>query len=1206
MRSLEPARQQAREVRALVGIGPDQLLDRLRAFIETRYQIELIPVPAAVIDEGRAEVSPSEHALNYDERLDHKPAELLWVLAHELGHLTLHQRLTRPFAQPDPLLGSVYLNEGAAAIARYSRRAREEAEANAFANEFISPALDVFDEWRRTPEATTQTIAQRRGVPEKIVRMQLAEALYQLLLSPATEQLNRGGLGGTREEFNQESSPSLSGRLDLQEASKAEGSPVSPRAPRGSSTHKAIACDPRQLEAATFIGAPALVTAGPGTGKTATLVRRIEFLLTEQQTRPDQFLVLTFSNDAAGELRERIAAKFGHPVAAEMEIATFHGFGLSFLHHHALELSPDVAILDETGQEEIINELIGALHCPHIVNLRDPEESVRKIQRHINYLKDRVIDDQPITPELFAAEIEKWQPEDDEAKITDQQARDLLAIYRAYEKARAARPAVDFADLIALPIRVLAARPRLIEKAREKYRQVLVDEYQDVSRTVAVLLKYLCGPDNPPWVVGDMRQAIYRFRGAAPENVRRFSEDFPGAKVFELGTNYRSCPEVIHAANQLATLMELMNAGDLTEAQPGNVAVNSLWRAGTDLTGIGAPVVGLARARADAAEYDGIAAQVRAWLETGIAAKDIAVLARRNADVRNIVLALGKRNIKGTTSGLITPEGAAGDLAAVVTFPDDPMASLPRIVFSLGRNRYDHQTLNEIIAHCVSSKADGRDWLPDADETEGEAAELYPELRRLNECMIREYHSGDAFSLMCAFLFNGSDYLRRAIGDRDAARRALTLSEIVTSLSRAAAYRFTHPDKAPIESRLSFAQHFRDNLSASKPSLQAPQSEDDAVRVMTCHASKGLEFPCVIVAGQTLTQMREEMWLPDSLQPSAADERAQADALLFVGVTRARRALVVSCAETRSGTERARARAITPLLEMWQQMFSIPAINWSAQLAERERIVIEPLWGGARPPMLPAGSLDETTCAIRTYLEKYVDITFPASVRSLYPVFYTALRSAMETIVLRTHETGERIADAEAAAIFAEKFSSADLSEHPHFRLYLETGADYAVRFARAFAPQSITEFFDPADLVTDTDSRMMPLRFDLIAGYRTAEGAAHIIVFRPESLMKSAAKGNSTEIVWSGLKTAHRLAFLLLRNRLPELQPWVFSAADGALYRFLWNRRPENMTTEAERVTERWRAISGNRFETKLNERNCDRCPSRIACPHWLEAIRP
>ncbi|MFN0124573.1 MAG: UvrD-helicase domain-containing protein [Blastocatellia bacterium] len=1154
MKSLFHARLRARELRSVIGSDADDLLARLCAFIESEHGVELIPVPAAVIDEGRAEISPAERALNYDERLTRNPGALMWTLAHELGHLTLHQRLTKPFAQPDPLLGSVYLNEGAAGIARYSRHAREEAEANAFATEFISPASDVFTEWRATPDATSHSIAARRGIPEHIVRAQLGEA--------------------------------LAGEIQPEQISEAG---QTPRKPPGS--------DPQQMEAAVFTGAPALVTAGPGTGKTATLVRRIEYLIAEQGARAAQFLVLTFSNDAAGELRERIAARFGLGVANEMEIATFHGFGLSFLHHHALELDPDTKILDEAGQDDIITTLLGTLRAPHIVNLRDTEDTVRRIRRHINHLKDRVIVDETgehnITPEVFAAEIERW-PDTDEDKPRKQQARELLAFFRGYEAEKTARAAVDFADLIALPIRVMQARPELVAAARAKYRFVLVDEYQDVSRTVALLLKQLCGPDNPPWVVGDLRQAIYRFRGAAPENVLRFTEDFPGGRVFELATNYRSCADVVTAANQLATLM--------AAPEHDTDEVNELWRAGTALTNVGDVAVSIARANADAAEYDGIASQARAWLDQDVPPGDIAVLARRNVDVRNIVLALGQRGIKATTSGMITPEGAAGDLAALVTFGDQPAASLPRLAWALGRGVYDNATINAAIEQAmreIAAKAPvtGTDGLPG-------------ELRRLQDCFLKEHHGGDAFSLMLAFLFNGSDYLRRALDLPEATPRALTLSEIITTLSRAAGWRYAHPQLKPIESRLRFAQHFRDNIGSAKPSVDAPRAGADAVRVMTCHASKGLEFPCVVVAGQTLTSGRDDWWIPESLQPSAEDERAQADALLFVGVTRAKRALVVSSAETKSGSERARSRQNTALLDRWQSVYGVPVIAWPRMETQRETVTLESLWGGAKPMRLAAGSLDDSSCGIRVYLESWLNIRFPEADKSLYPPFYTGLRLSLSRIIEQAQGSGERLPAAAARVLFDQAFADTKLVEHQHYTLFQEAGAEYAVRFAAEYKPDPrAMEYYDAAELLDRYReeagaSAMLPLRFDFVSCYRAADGSMPMIVFRPESMAKNAAKNSPRELNWSGLKSTQRLAFVLLRNVIPELEPLVFSAADGILYKLRWSARASSMTTEHERLQERWRAYSARKFETKLSEHACNRCPARLSCPHWLNVL--
>ncbi len=222
----------------------------------------------------------------------------------------------------------------------------------------------------------------------------------------------------------------------------------------------------------------------------------------------------------------------------------------------------------------------------------------------------------------------------------------------------------------------------------------MVDEYQDVSRSVAGLLSQLCGPENPPWVVGDTRQAIYRFRGAAPENVDLFERDFPGAQTFHLDTNYRSSEAVLTVANQLATLMAPEPRDDGTETV--------FWRYGSTRISSLQPAVAVAQAESDAAQYEGIAAQIDTWLAQGVCVSDIAVLARRNIDVRDISLALGQRGIRATTAGTATPEGVAGDLAAILTLPDQLRASLPRLAWALGRGRFRTDTVNAVIRRVLA------------------------------------------------------------------------------------------------------------------------------------------------------------------------------------------------------------------------------------------------------------------------------------------------------------------------------------------------------------------------------------------------------------------------------------------------------------------------------------------------------------------------
>ena len=208
-----------------------------------------------------------------------------------------------------------------------------------------------------------------------------------------------------------------------------------------------------------------LVNAGPGTGKTATLVRRITYLIGDCQAEPEQVLVLTFSNDAADELRQRIASRLGDDIAARLEVSTFHGFGVKFLHHHGqfLGLDANALILDETGQEDLVLALLGTTPCGDIVALHRPEETVKQIVRHIGYLKDRLY-----TPDDFIEALDAWGASEDNPPGYAA-AVSFAAMFRAYEAAKQEQQRVDFADLIALPQRLLAAHDTLREAYRAKY-----------------------------------------------------------------------------------------------------------------------------------------------------------------------------------------------------------------------------------------------------------------------------------------------------------------------------------------------------------------------------------------------------------------------------------------------------------------------------------------------------------------------------------------------------------------------------------------------------------------------------------------------------------------------------------------------------------------------------------------------------------------
>jgi hypothetical protein len=376
MRSLNYAKQRARELRAEIGAEREGLFERIKDYLLKEHQIRVRAVPADEIDGNEAELSIPERRISYDERLDANPTKRLLAIAHELGHLALHHsRLTDPLSKIDPLLPALYLGTGSPALARYNRRAREEAQANAFANEFLCPSDEILKVWLRDTTATSRTLAAARDLSEDFIRVQLVGGLYDRAYE-------------TTLEAEDEPRPGLDD-------------------------------DKSQVEAAAYTGTPALVNAGPGTGKTATLVMRIEHLRRVRAAQPNQMLVLTFSNEAADELRERIEDEFDAETAEEMEITTFHSFGYSFLltEGHRIGLSEDITVLDEARQEELLTSLLGRVECDSIIDLKHPEETARQALRQICRLKER-----RVGPNKLKEELEKWRADEPEQRVAQVKA----------------------------------------------------------------------------------------------------------------------------------------------------------------------------------------------------------------------------------------------------------------------------------------------------------------------------------------------------------------------------------------------------------------------------------------------------------------------------------------------------------------------------------------------------------------------------------------------------------------------------------------------------------------------------------------------------------------------------------------------------------------------------------------------------------------
>ncbi len=435
-----------------------------------------------------------------------------FLVAHEIGHVEFggegEPSLTLDI---DPLRSPEAVPIGVDRVADYSQRQRREVQMDLFAREFLLPRpwvrkLHVED------GVSAVAVATRLGAPHAVVAQQLLDAL----LLPEFEQ-----------PPEKESKPLKS---DQSEAAEHEGSPF-------------------------------LLEAGPGTGKTQTLVGRVDFLL-KKGVDPKKILILTFSNKAAGELSERIAAK--HPeAAASIWIGTFHGFGLDVVRrfHDLLSLPADPRLIDRTDAIAFLEVEYPRLNLVHLKNLWDPTRPLADILAAISRANDEVAD--AARYRALAEAMRDAASTDEERRAAECQL-EVATAFDAYERLKAAKGCIDFGDLVAMPVRLCESFPEVRDHLAGLYEHILVDEYQDVNRSSVRLLKAIAGDGRNLWAVGDVKQSIYRFRGASAFNMIRFDlEDFPGGRRGRLKRNYRSVGEIVRAFLTFASEMLSIHGSDI-------------------------------------------------------------------------------------------------------------------------------------------------------------------------------------------------------------------------------------------------------------------------------------------------------------------------------------------------------------------------------------------------------------------------------------------------------------------------------------------------------------------------------------------------------------------------------------------------------------------------------------------------------------------
>lgn len=604
--------------------------------------------------------------------------------------------------------------------------------------------------------------------------------------------------------------------------------------------------NPPQLEAVKAVSGPLLVIAGAGSGKTRVLTRRLAYILYERLAEPDQVLAVTFTNKAAGEMKERVWRLLGGEIPS-MGVSTFHSFCARLLRREAEALGYDshYTIFDESDSLTLIKNCIEELGLSH------SQFAPKAQRRKISNAKNRLID-----AEAFAQSASGYF----ENATAD--------IYRVYQKRLRECNAMDFDDLLSNAVRLLRDNKEIGRRYRERFRYIMVDEYQDTNRVQYLLLKYLVGEHSNICVVGDEDQSIYGWRGADIQNILDFERDFPGARVIRLEQNYRSTGVILDAATALISNNKVRKGKRLWTSKTGGKNLRLLL--------------------VDSAETEALAILDRLEEEqsmTGL--KEMAILYRTNAQSRAFEEHLRRRNIPYQIVGGISfyqrkeIKDIMAYLKLIANIRDD--VSFERVI-NYPKRGIGAKTVAEILSLARRDSVPAYEVLlrlGDYPELASRAKRIEPFVALMEK--FRRDKGGLPIDLLAANLVADLDLLEE-LRREDEIIGQTKIENIEALIEGMAEYARANGD-ATLENYLAEVSLFTD--------VDSYKEIEDKVTLMTLHTAKGLEFDVVFLVGL------EEGLFPLARSLENPMELEEERRLLYVGATRAKNRLCLSCATTR-------------------------------------------------------------------------------------------------------------------------------------------------------------------------------------------------------------------------------------------------------------------------------------------------------------------
>lgn len=1093
----------------------------------------------------------------------------LYCQAHEFAHHFLHQGETH-CTQTDieDFISEDGERKGEGRISGYGPHEKREREANIFARELLLPC-DALRHSFIEEKLKATDIAKRAGLPLEIVNHQLA---YALLVSDA---LDKGEETNTNED-----------ETDAQ---------------------KKYQLDESQRNAAEAESVPVLIEAGPGTGKTSTLVGRVLHLL-KKGVRAENILCLTFSNKAAEEMRERVA-QIAPDAAHKIWMGTFHAFGLELLRRFWKEadLPPKPNLLDPIDAIFMLERHLIELNLDHYKNLHEPTQHIGSILGAISRAKDELV-----SPEKYKSLAQKMfdGAADNEARTKAEKALEVARVYNFYQKMLDKEGLIDFGDLVYLSVKLLQSNKDVLEKIRAQYKEILVDEYQDVNRASGLLLRELVGDSKGLWAVGDARQSIYRWRGASPANMRFFNRDYPNADVLPLSVNYRSQKPIVNVVSELAPKMHASRKDEeFTQ-----------WKTNREETN---GKVSYEIAEGWQTEAKHVANEIRnQHKKNSVPYKEQAIICRSHSTLNKVAVELEKENIPILYLGDIferseirdllsllrlSSENRGRSLVRVARFPEYQilLKDVRRLIkfaevkelsfpeaFKLVTN--PHALENNTDTDALFVNTDIADKLTEEfdEETKQKFALIEKHLVGLDESI-------SPWKFLAHYLFDRSDYLIPFLKNDSVKGRQKCFAIyqfLQFAINQTGSEFFT--DLSPRHALLRYVRRL-EMYGEEREYNQLPEwaKEIDAVRLLTIHGSKGLEFSAVYLPhlGQGWMPARRHGSMcppPAGLIEGFTDEKQEheeeEECLFFVALSRAKDFLCL----TRSasyGKNKSNPSSLLKLIEeKLPRKADSPVTIESGEQEEKESLIKTLLDESRRnepPPKFAAYQLDLYMECPRQYYYEHILHLKGKREDAAFSQFHSCVYETIRLIQNELKESDKPQAE-KTLARFEEIWKEKGPVNHPYAPIYYEEAkklTSTAVEFHAATNANKEQESFE-VKLANGT----VYTKPDLVELIEDA-GRKRIIAHKIKTGRKPKKEPDDDVygLYYQALKETYANAEHIVK---------VIYLVSGDYYELTMSER--KIKSRLEKYEEAIDGILNKEFPPKQNSQRCPSCAHYFICP--------